>query len=275
MFLAFALGEICLGVAAMYVHNFRSVIQIFSIPGLLIILYFWILPESVRWLLVTGRIDRAIRTLKRIAKCNGRELSERSIEMIKMQYSSIPLIEKQPIEGEKEDKTKTSPTVLLLLWTVLKTRKLCLRLLSCAYQFAAVAMYYYGLSQLSTQIGSNRYVSFIIVMAIEIPANILGQILMDRCKRKTLQFTLYILGSVSMIATSLIPNEYSWAVLLCFVVGKGAVSIAFTHIYLFVAEQFPTSIRNTVMNICSMIGRIGSMVAPFIVVLVRIVFREK
>lgn len=268
MFVAFALGEICFGIVAMYVHDFRHIIRIFSIPGLLIILYLWILPESVRWLLVTRRIDRAIDTLKRIAKCNGRELSDRSIEMIKTQYASIPLTEKQSIE--EEQKGAENPTVFQLLWTVLKSRKLCLRLLSCCYQFAAVAMYYYGLSQLSTQIaGADRYISFVMVMAIEIPSNVLAQILLDRWKRKALLFTMYVLGAVTIIATSLIPKEHSWAVLLCFVVGKGAVSIAFTSIYLYVAEQWPTPIRNTIMNSCSMIGRIGSMLAPFIVILVR------
>lgn len=266
MFVAFALGEICLGIAALFVHNFRYVIRIFSIPGLLIFSYYWILPESIRWLLVTGRIDRAIDTLKRIAKYNGHELSEQSIEMIKTQYSSIPLNEKQSIE---EDKNVRNPTVFQLFWAVLKSRKLCLRFVSCCYQFAAVAMYYYGLSQLSTQIaGADRYVSFILVMLIELPANVLGQFLLDHWKRKALLFTMYVMGAVSIIATSLIPKEHSWAVLLCFIVGKGAVSIAFTSIYLFVAEQFPTSIRNTIMNTCSMIGRIGSMLAPFVVILV-------
>lgn len=85
-----------------------------------------------------------------------------------------------------------------------------------------------------------------------------------------LLFTMYVLAAVSVVATSTIPKEYSWAVLLCFVVGKAAVTISFTGLYMFCAELWPTSIRSTVMNTCSMIGRIGSMVAPFVVVLVRI-----
>lgn len=134
MFLAFAMGEICLGIVAMWVHDFRSVIRIFSVPGLLIFSYFWILPESFRWQLVTGRIDRAIDTLKQIAKCNGRELSDRSIEMIKTQYSSISLNGKQSIEGA-EGKGVESPSVFQLFASVLKSRRLCWRFLSCCYQF--------------------------------------------------------------------------------------------------------------------------------------------
>lgn len=135
MFLAFAMGEICLGIVAMWVHDFRSVIRVFSVPGLLIFSYFWILPESFRWQLATGRLDRAIDTLKRIAKCNGRELSERSIEMIKTQYSSISHNGRQSIEAEEEGKIVESPSVFQLFGSVLKSRRLCLRFLSCCYQF--------------------------------------------------------------------------------------------------------------------------------------------
>lgn len=111
-------------------------------------------------------------------------------------------------------------------------------------------------------------------MGIEIPANILVQVLLEtfQMRRKVVLFTMYVLAAISVIATSTIPKEYSWAVLLCFVVGKGAVTIAFTGLYMHVAEIWPTSIRNTIMNTCSMIGRVGSMVAPFVVVLVRAYF---
>lgn len=217
--------------------------------------------------MATGRIDRAIYTFKRIAKFNGRELSEKSIELIRLQYSSVSVNEKQSIEAGK---SVENPSVMQLLWSVFKSRTLCLRFLSCCYQFAACAFCYYGLGQSATQIGgANRYISFIIVMAIEIPANILTQILLDRMKRKVILFSMYILAAVAVIATSTIPKDHSWAVLLCFVVGKGSVTIAFTGLYMYVAEQWPTSIRNTIMNSCSMVGRIGSMVAPLVVILVR------
>lgn len=272
MSIAYAIGEILLGVAALYIHEYRTVMRVFCVPGLLIFLYFWIVPESVRWMLATGRIDRAIETLKRMAKFNRRQLSEKSIEMIRMQYSSSPTV--SATNTEKGVATAAQPenrSVVEQLLTVFKSKLLCLRFLSCCYQFAACAFCYYGLGQSSTQIaGANRYVSFIIVMAIEIPGNILAQILLDRMKRKVLLLSMYMIAAVSVIATSTIPKDYSWAILLCFVVGKGSVTIAFTGLYMFVAEQWPTSIRNTIMNTCSMIGRIGSMVAPFVVVLVRI-----
>lgn len=271
MSIAYAVGEMILGFAALYIYNYRTLIRVFCVPGLLIFLYFWIVPESVRWLLATGRIDRAIETLKRMAKFNRRQLSEKSIELIRMEYSSTNLAAKNEKQSMEPEKSAENRSVFDQLLSVLRSKSLCLRLLSCCYQFAACAFCYYGLGQSSTQIaGANRYVSFIIVMGIEIPGNILAQIFLDRMKRKVLLFSMYILSAISVIATSTIPKDYSWAILLCFVVGKGATTIAFTGLYMFVAEQWPTSIRNTIMNTCSMIGRIGSMVAPMVVILVGI-----
>lgn len=218
----------------------------------------------MRWLLATGRVDRAIHTLKRIARFNRRELSEKTIEAIKLRYSTeLPTEKRSTIEHEENQ------TMFQLLCTIFKSKRLLLRFLSCCYQWAACTFSYYGLSQSSTQIaGANPYISFIVVMSIEIPGNLLAQFLLNRMKRRILLFGAFILAAMSIVATQFIAKEYSWLVLLCFVIGKGSITIAFTTLSLYTAEQWPTNIRNTIMNTCSMIGRIGSMVAPFAAILV-------
>lgn len=266
-----SVGSSVFGLVAMYVHDSRMLLRFFYIPGLVVFTYFWLLPESIRWLLTTGRVDRAINILKRTAKLNGRELSENTIKMIELQYSNISATEKQqPNEMNGGVAGVESKSVFELLWAILKSKTLCLRLLSTCYQWVACGFCYYGLSQSSTQIpGADRYLSFVIVMCIEIPANILAQLLLSCMKRRILLFSLYTLAAVSVTATSLIPKEYSWVVLACFVVGKCSISIGFTSLIMYTSEQFPTSTRTTIMNTSAMVGRIGSMVAPLVVILVR------
>lgn len=112
-------------------------------------------------------------------------------------------------------------------------------------------------------------------MVIELPAAFLSQILLNRMKRRTLLGGSFILTSISITSTLFIPETYTMTVQFCFLVGKGSISIVFTIIYLFTAEQFHTNIRNTIMNTCSMIGRIGSMLAPFVVIMVNLLTLEK
>ena len=53
-------------------------------------------------------------------------------------------------------------------------------------------------------------------------------------------------------------------------IGKMVAAAAYATIYLFTAELFPTVIRSTVINLSSFSGSLGNIVAPYIVVLVRI-----
>lgn len=51
--------------------------------------------------------------------------------------------------------------------------------------------------------------------------------------------------------------------------SKLGISVAFTVVYMLTAEIFPTQMRATLLAMCSMIGRIGSMLAPQTTLLVR------
>lgn len=58
MAIAYAVGEMTFGFAAMYIHDYRALVRLFCVPGLLIFLYLWIIPESVRWYVLIDRIRR-------------------------------------------------------------------------------------------------------------------------------------------------------------------------------------------------------------------------
>ena len=49
--------------------------------------------------------------------------------------------------------------------------------------------------------------------------------------------------------------------------GKFAISGSFCVLYVFSAELFPTEVRSIGIGFGSMIGRIGGMIAPFIILL--------
>lgn len=261
--IAFPIGEMLTGVVAMYVHDYRILIRILYTPGLLALLYFWLIPESVRWLLVTGKVDRAIKTLKRIAKVNRKELSAKSIELIKITYTAKHT---NSIEKQMDN---DNISVFKSICMIAKSKTLGLRFLNCCFQWSACTFSYYGLSMSSTHIpGADRYLSFIIVMAIEIPGVVLAQPLLNRMKRRLLMFLTLFLSSIVIVTSPFIPKEYPMIVLVFFILGKALITCAFTALYVYTVEQWPTSIRNTIMNSCSMIGRSGSMLAPLVVVVV-------
>lgn len=261
------------GLIAMYVHDFRDLIQFTYAPGLAVILYFWLVPESVRWLLVTGRVDRAIKILKRIASVNGKNLSEKTIETIKLKYSpGNQSIDKEngSESATKENSTEKKPSLVQLFFSVLKSKTLCLRFVNCCYQWVALCFSYYGLSMLATHVhGENRYTSFIMVVGFEIIGIFVVLFILNRMRRKILLSASLIIIAITTNITPWIPEENSYLIIICFMLGKAAAMGGFNVLYIFTAEQWPTNLRVTIMNSCSMMGRIGSMLAPLAVILVR------
>lgn len=253
----------------MYIHNFRHLLRVLYTPGLFVFLYFWLVPESVRWLLITGRVDSAVSVLKRIAKVNGKTLSDKSIEMLKLQYSTES--KTHTTNAENAEKSETKLSIIGQIKLVLGSRKLGLRLMNCCYQWITCCFCYYGLSLISTHIpGTNRYTSYIIVQAVEIPGALLPALLLNRFGRKKLLFcSLTLTGLAAMIAPW-IPKEHSLIVLGLFMIGKSSITFAFNVLYIFTAELWPTNIRTTVMNSCSMTGRMGAVFAPLTTLLVSV-----
>lgn len=261
--LSHPIGEILFGLLASYCHDFRMLLRIFYLPGLFLVLYFWIVPESIRWLLVTGRVDRAIEIMKRIARINKKHLSNKSIDLLTTQYSGA----ENQINAVKSG--RSTPSVFGSFCTVFKSRTLLLRLLVCCYQWLACCFTYYGLNLSSTLIpGADRYVGFIFVVAAEIPGILLQLPLLKRLKRRSLLFSTLSLAAVSIVASSLVSERHAIVVLIFYMIGKASVTLAFALMYIFTAEMWPTNIRTTIMNTCSMAGRVGSMISPLIVLLV-------
>lgn len=58
--------------------------------------------------------------------------------------------------------------------------------------------------------------------------------------------------------------------LVLFLIGKFAITCSFQVLYFFTSEIFPTNVRNSLLSLCSMIGRVGSMLAPQTPLLVNI-----
>lgn len=272
--IAFPLGEILLGVVAMYIHDFRYLIRLLYTPGAFLFIYLWIVPESVLWLLVTGRVERAIKILKRTASVNGKNLSEKSIEMIKLKYSKKSSTKNatatdgdttKTIDNANADVSTESPS----FFAIFKSKKLSMRFSNCCYQFIVSSFCYYGLNFSALNIsGVNQYMSFILVVLFEIPGILIAVPLLKCMERRKLMFGSLLLTSMLTVVTPLVPDDKSIIVLFSYMLAKASISCTFNMVYVFCAEQWPTNIRSSVLHSCAMVGRIGSIVAPLTIVLV-------
>lgn len=67
----FSAGYIILAPLAYYVKDWRWLQVTITLPGVLFLGYWWIIPESARWLLAHNRKDEAVKTINKVAKENN------------------------------------------------------------------------------------------------------------------------------------------------------------------------------------------------------------
>lgn len=61
-------GYLILPIIAYFVRDWRYLQLVTSVPWIFVLAYYWLIPESPRWLVTVGRKAEAISVLTRIAK---------------------------------------------------------------------------------------------------------------------------------------------------------------------------------------------------------------
>lgn len=129
-------------------------------------------------------------------------------------------------------------------------------------------LYFQFAPQNSFNLSSSQYLTYITTVTAEIPAAILTYAILENVgRRKALCYTTAAAGA-SLILAAFMPPHHPALIRAILFIGMMAEASAFTILYVFTAELWPTQLRNTLTNICAMVGRIGSVIAPLSVLLV-------
>lgn len=247
-----AFGGAAIGLLAWcFQTDFTTFKLTMSVPSFIIVFYYFILEESPLWLLAKRKNKRAVRSISRAATMNRRHLTKDTVHAI----NTTELPTKDEIVCDKETTFWNAIRLKILFWRFL--------VLSLVWIFALFA--YYCVILGSTNIQTNKYLSFVIVALAEIPGALFALVIMDRGGRRiTVGGTLFVCG-ISILASSFMPRESFIPKLILFVIGKAALTTTFLSLYTYTAELWPTTIRNTTVNVCSMLGRFGAIFASFTV----------
>ncbi|XP_045499203.1 organic cation transporter protein-like [Colias croceus] len=245
----FALGQALVALVAWAVPEWRTLTRIIYAPSFIFILYCFVIEESVRWLLSKGRQKEAAKIIFKAAEINKRKLSP---ETIKQLTDETTQLEDTSVEQNKES----------LVLQVLRSRVLISRLFICAFWWITVTFIYYGLSINSVSLGGNSYVNYILTALVEIPGYCLSVLTLDRFGRKASIMTSFFVCGLSLFGLPFIPTHLQWLQTCLNLLGKLSISMAFSSIYIYTSELYPTSVRHSLVALCSMAGRIGQVIAP-------------
>lgn len=288
---------------AYLIRNWVYLQLLISLFGLLTIPLFWIMPESVVWLYANNRVDEAERVIRRAAKLNnialpGTILAARSLEIMvspSKQMSAAPPAKSNGrngcVKASKVDNGRvlsdlecfTRPkgkdvevkTTRYTLLDVFRNFRLAMYTLCMSFLWMAISLVYYGLTLSAGELAGNRYFNIFLSGMVEMPAYLFSFIMLQKYGRRRSLIVCHVITGVALIISSFVPLESGGVDLLPLkttlsTVGKFGITGAFSIVFLYTPEIFPTSLRSQAMGVVSFLGRIGSMIAPFTATVARI-----
>lgn len=245
----FATGQVILGLLAWAFPEWRTLSLVLYIPVFIILSYHWILSESHRWLLSKNEQDKAKAALIRAAGLNGKQISEKSMKYL---LTAIP----RQMETNKD--THKNNLFLRVIKSPVMLRRCC----TTPFLWITTVLIYYGLSINSVNLSGNMYVNYIATAAVEIPGYVTAVMVLDRVGRRITLFAGFTICAVCNAAFAFTPTNVYHVSLGLFLTGKFCIGLVMTSLYLYTAELYPTRYRHSFLGFSSMIGRIGSVVAP-------------
>lgn len=253
----YPLGEVFTSFVASQTHHFKWMLRIISLPGLFLIVYIWLARESLRWLLVKGKYDRAMETVMRASKINKIQPSQRTIDIIAVNCKS-------DVGGGSTDKASAQ---FSQMGTVLTSNNLLMRFVICIIGWIACVFITYGTSIVSVSLPGDRYWNFALVSLFTVPTAISSYFMLSYMNRRWSLCVSMVLSGMTIIASNYVQYFPALSLAL-FVLGKFLIRHSLMVVYVYTGELWPTCLRQTILSICSMFGRIGSILAPLIPLMV-------
>ncbi|XP_042881764.1 organic cation transporter protein-like [Penaeus japonicus] len=267
----FSVGFMLLPGIAYFVRDWRNLELCISVPTVVLLLYYWLLPESPRWLMQQGRHEEGIEILAKAAKVNGGKLPEKEELERLMNKITVSLEPDQKIAQEMEDSAVSASffekivNFFKSIVTLLSTKNMRRRCLIIFFAWFVVSMVYYGLTFSGGNIDASVYLMVFMSGLVEIPSYLLVCWTLKKFGRRLNLCVLFIICGAACLLILAVPKEQVWLNLTLATIGKFFNSSAFGVAYIYSAELVPTGVRNISVGTSSMCARIGSALAPFIV----------
>ncbi|XP_068456356.1 organic cation/carnitine transporter 2-like [Clinocottus analis] len=246
--LGFAFGYMMLPLFAYFLRDWKSLVLAVSLPGLLYIPLWWLIPESPRWLLSQGRVEEAENIVRKAAKWNKVD-------------APLVIFEDYSIHA---DESKTHLKQQHNVFDLLRTENIRNTTLIMCLVWFSMNIGYYGLSLNTSQLHANPYISCFISAAVEVPAYTTSWLALQYLPRRLSVVSVLLLGGLLLFFVQLVPESLSELAVALEMLGKLVITSGTSLMHGYTAELYPTVLRNTATGTCGGVAKVGSCIAPFL-----------
>ncbi|XP_072791212.1 organic cation/carnitine transporter 2 isoform X2 [Taeniopygia guttata] len=245
----YAFGYMLLPLFAFFIRDWRMLLLALTLPGLLCIPLWWVIPESPRWLISQGRFQEAEDIIRKAAKTNG---------------ITAPDVIFDPSELQDVNSQKQQTYTILDL---MRTRNILTITIMSVLLWMIISVGYFGLSLDTPNLHGDVYVNCFLSAVIEVPAYIISWLLLRNLPRRYSMAAALFLGGCVLLFIQLVPSHLRALSILLVMLGKFGITSAFSMVYVYTAELYPTVVRNMGVGASSMASRLGSILSPYFVYL--------
>ncbi|XP_053573165.1 organic cation/carnitine transporter 2 [Bombina bombina] len=245
----YAIGYMLLPLFAYFIRGWRILLLTLTIPGIFCIPLWWVIPESPRWLISQGRLQEAEDIIRRAAKKNGVTPPSTIFNISELQELKVLSHKTHTFLDLLRTKNIRTITFLsILLWMI-------------------ISVGYFGLSLNTPNLHGDPYLNCFLSAIIEVPAYIIAWLLLRNFPRRYSTASTLFLGGVVLLFIQLVPSDLNILSIMLVMLGKFGITSAFSMVYVYTAELYPTVVRNMGVGASSMASRLGSILSPYFVYL--------
>ncbi|KAL7293635.1 hypothetical protein TKK_0012717 [Trichogramma kaykai] len=252
----FAFASSILPWIAYWVSDWKILSVVSALPLVVAFVTPWIVPESARWYIMNGRVDKAIELLKKFEKVNKKtvplevyEEFARSCDTAMKQSDKQAGYNYTVVDLFKLPRLGRITTILVIYWLVM-------------------IMVFDGHVWNMKLLHSDVFTSFSLASITELPAALILALFLDRWGRRWMGFFSMVLCGVFSFVALALPKG-AWAMSMAIFARLG-VNISANIGFQYAAEMLPTVVRAQGVSLIHIIGYFAHIVGPYVVYLAKI-----
>lgn len=236
---------------AYYLADWRMTCIVTSVPLVLAVASPWLIPESARWIVSQGDVDKAITILNKFERLNGTKVPEDVYQRFRETCARIR-------KEEEGDRTYS----VIDLFRSPRLRKITILFI---VTWMAISLVFDGHIRNVSNLGLDVFMTFTVAAATELPADTFLTAVLDRWGRRWLACGSLIISGIFSIWASVVSNNIYTATLA--ILGRFWINISYNIGLQYAAEVLPTVVRAQGVALIHIMGYVASILAPFVVYL--------
>ncbi|CAH1391234.1 unnamed protein product [Nezara viridula] len=245
---AFSIGIVQLSLSAYLTNNWRQLQLAISLPMIMLVVHCWFLPESPRWLITAGKLEKASNIIGSVWHLVPND-PDQSPDLV--------------VKRKSESYFKNVFFLLNDYFKLFSTFELAKRTIIFNYLWFMGNLYYFVMNFGGINFKVNQYLYVGLNGSAEVPGYLLPLLLLTHFGRKSSSIVLCTVAGIAMLVIVVLPE--GWPIICVSLIGRLVAAAAYGIIMFNTLELFPTENRNTAFGSCLTVAQFGPLLAPYIV----------